>query len=147
MIDLNVILDMWQEDCQINTKLDEASRLTPKLHAKYLRLLSEAKLMSKRSEQSQKILLKQKWLYYNGKMSGDDIVANGWEYDPFHGLKVLKGEMDYYYNADTDIQKSIEKLEYWKTVISTLSEIVSNINWRHQTIGNMIKWKPFEAGG
>ena len=80
-------------------------------------------------------------------MSGDDIVANGWEYDPFHGLKVLKGEMDYYYNADTDIQKSIEKLEYWKTVISTLSEIVSNINWRHQTIGNMIKWKTFEAGG
>jgi len=32
-------------------------------------------------------------------------------------------------------------------MIDTLSEIVNNLNWRHQTIGNMIKWKVFEAGG
>ena len=26
-------------------------------------------------------------------------------------------------------------------------EIVNNLNWRHQTIGNIIKWKQFESGG
>ena len=58
MIDLNKIMDMWATDCQIdNSKLDRSSRETPILHAKYLRLLSEAKLMLKKSERSQKILL------------------------------------------------------------------------------------------
>ena len=64
MIDLKNIHAMWQEDCQINTmKLDEASKHTPMLHAKYLELLTTCKLQLKRAEQQQKILLKDKWLY------------------------------------------------------------------------------------
>ena len=49
--------------------------------------------------------------------------------------------MEHYYNSDPEIQKSEEKIEYYKTVIETLSEIINNLNWRHQTIGNIIKWK------
>jgi hypothetical protein len=147
MIDLNKIMDMWAVDCQIdNSKLDKSSRDTPILHAKYLRLLYEAKLMLKKSERSQKILLKDKWLYYNGKMDEEQILAKGWKFDPFDGLKILKGDMDYYYDSDPEIQLSEEKIEYWKTVISTLSEIVENLKWRHQNISNIIRWKQFEAG-
>ena len=147
MIDLKSILAMWQTDSQIDSMhLDEASRQSPVLHAKYLELLSTAKLQLKRAEFTQKTLLKQKWLYYNGKMDQDQISEMGWDPDPFNGLKVLKGEMDYYYDADPDIQKSEEKIQYFKTLIDTLSEIVDNIKWRHQTIGNMIKWRQFESG-
>ena len=92
-------------------------------------------------------MLKKKWLYYNGKLTKDDIEELGWEYDPFQGLKVLKGEMEYYYNSDIDIQKSEEKCEYHKVFVETATEIVTNLNWRHQTVGNMIKWRQFEAGG
>ena len=138
---------MWQEDCKIQSNdLAEASRITPSLHSKYLQMLAEAKLAKKRSEFKQKSLLKQKWLYYNGKMDQETIESLGWEPDPFDGLKIMKGEMDYYYDSDPEIQQSEEKIQYWKTVIDTLTEIVNNINWRHQTIGNMIKWKNFEAG-
>ena len=55
--------------------------------------------------------------------------------------------MDYYYDADPEIQKSEEKIEYYKNTVSVLTEIVDTIKWRHQTIGNMIKWKVFESGG
>ena len=138
---------MWKEDCVIeNNQLDKSSRDTPKLHSKYLELLSTAKLQLKRYEFSQKSLLKEKWLYYNGKMSEEEIKEKGWVPDPFNGLKVLKGEMDYYYDADPEIQKSEEKIQYYKTVVETLTEIVNNLNWRHQTIGNIIKWKQFESG-
>jgi len=138
---------MWEEDCKIdNMKLDHASRETPNLHAKYLRMLTEAKLNLKRAEFKQKTLLKEKWLWYNGKMSQEEIVAKGWDPDPFDGLKVMKGEMDYYYDSDPEIQKSEELIEYWKTVKDTLEEIINTIRWRHQTIGNMIKWRQFESG-
>ncbi len=138
---------MWQEDCKIDQhSLDKTSRDTPLLHAKYLELLSTHKLQLKRAEFSQKTLLKQKWLYYNGKMNEKELTDLGWEADPFDGLKVLKGEMEYYYDADPEIQKSEEKIQYFKTVIDTLTEIINNLNWRHQTISNIIKWKQFESG-
>ena len=138
---------MWAIDCVIdNTKLDESSRQTPILHAKYLELVSTYKLQMKRAEFQQKNLLKDKWLYYNGKMSQDDMIEKGWEPDPFNGLKILKGDMDHYYDTDPEIQESELKIQYYKNVIDTLTEIINNVTWRHQTISNMIKWKQFESG-
>ncbi len=145
---LEEILEEWATDSKLpNINLDEASRETPSLHSKYLSILSNAKLRLKKAEMDQKSLLKQKFLYYNGKLSKDEIDALGWDYDPMDGLKILKGEMDYYYDSDKDIQASELKIQYYKTIIDTLNEIVNNLNWRHQTISNMIKWKVFEAGG
>jgi len=147
MLELNSILTMWEEDCKISDmKLDDASRETPNLHAKYLRLLSETKLQLKRVEFKQKTLLKEKWLYYNGKMSQEELEEKGWDPDPFNGLKVMKGEMEHYYDSDPEIQKSEELIEYWKTTRDTLIDIIDNIKWRHQTIRNMISWRQFESG-
>ena len=147
MIDLKEVLAEWAKDNQIHeTHLDESSRKTPILHSKYLEKLANAKLLLKKAEFSQKTLLKEKWLYYNGKMDQEKIEKMGWDPDPFDGLKVLKGEMDYYYDADPEIQKSEEKIQYFKTLVETLSDIVDTIKWRHQTISNIIKWKQFQSG-
>ena len=91
--------------------------------------------------------MKDKWLYYNGKMDQDSILSKGWQPDPFNGLKILKGDMDYYYNSDPEIQEADQKVQYYKIMIQTLTEIVDSLKWRHQTIGNIIRWKQFEAGG
>ena len=147
-LDLESILAMWKEDCVIEEmNLDEESRKTPSLHAKYLEIHSLTKLRLKKAELDQKTLLKDKWLYYNGKMDEETIQQKGWDFDPFNGLRVLKGDMDHYYDADTDIQASEEKITYYKTIISTLDEIINNLRWRHSTIKNMIDWRRFESGG
>ena len=147
MIDLTELLEEWKNDCQISElHLDESSRQVPILHSKYLEKLMNVKLLLKRAEFTQKTLLKQKWLYYNGKMDQVDIEKLGWNPDPFDGLKILKGEMNYYYDADPEIQDSEKNIAYYKTVIETLQEIIDNLKWRHQTIGNMIKWRQFESG-
>lgn len=148
MINIENVLSEWQKDSVINqSKLDESSVDTAKLHAKYLQWLALSKLQLKKAQMNQKTLLKEKWLYYNGKMTQEEIETKGWAFDPFDGLKVMKGDMDHYYDADEDIQKSEERITYYKTLVETLQEIVETIRWRHQTIGNIIKWKQFEAGG
>ena len=145
---LDQVLEEWATDSKLpQNDLDEASRQTPTLHAKYLSLLSQTKLRMKKAEMDQKTLLRLKWEWYNGKMPEEKIKELGWDYDPLNGLKVMKGEMDYYYDSDKEIQESELKIQYLKTCIDTLSEIVNNLNWRHQSIGIMIKWKVFEAGG
>jgi hypothetical protein len=58
----------------------------------------------------------------------------------------MKGDMDYYYDADTDIQKSEVKITYYQTMLETLDEIIGNLKWRHQTIKNIISWRMFESG-
>ena len=147
MLNLKQIHSMWIKDCKIDTyQLDETSRKTPALHAKYIQLWSTAKLELRRAERAQKSLLKEKWLYYNGKMDHETLKEKGWNPDPFDGLKVLKGEMDYYYDSDPEIQESEELIQYWKTYVETVTEIIDNLKWRHQTIGNMIRWKQFESG-
>ena len=147
MNDLEQILANWQKDCQIiSDDLSEVSRATPALHSKYLNELSLAKLKLKDAEMKQKTLLKDKWLWYNGKMPQEKIEQLGWAYDPLDGLKIMKGDMDHYYDSDPEIQASELKIQYLKTTIDTLKEIVEALRWRHQTISNMIKWKQYEAG-
>ena len=148
MLTLEQVLEHWKKDCEIDDmELDKSSRETPKLHAKYVELLSMAKLQKQRKEMEFKKLLKDKFMWYNGKLDKQTMDDKGWEYDPFDGMtKPLKSDMDYFYEADPQIQALQSQIEYWKTMIDTLSEIVSNITWRHQTISNMIKWRQFTSG-
>lgn len=147
MIDLQKILSEWKEDCVIDrAHPDESSRRTPELHAKYLEMLSETKLKLKQYEFKQKELMKLKWLWYNGKMSQEEVEELGWDPDPFDGLRILKGDMEHYVEADPELQDSEAKIEYLRTAIETLKEIVDTLKWRHQTIKNIIEYKKFEAG-
>jgi len=148
MIDLESILAEWKVDCQIEKhQLDETSRVTPMLHAKYLEYLSLTKLRHKKAEFDQKTLLKDKYLYYEGKMSQEDIQSRGWAYDPYEGLSATtKNFKEYYYDSDKEIQDSEMKIQYLKNIIDTLDEIVRNLNWRHSTIKNILDWRRFEAG-
>ena len=147
-LNLKGIHKEWREDSAIPVhQLDETSRRTPLLHSKYREYLDVTKQSLRRAENAQKILLKQKWLYYNGKMDQKEIMEKGWEPDPFNGLKILKGEMDYYYESDPEIQKSEDKIVALKTQINTLEDILNVIRWRHSTIKNMIDYRKFESGG
>lgn len=148
MFNLEQILEMWKKDSVIDDiRLDEASRDTAKLHSKYLEILTINKLSLKKKELDFKVLLKNKWLWYNGKMSKQQMDDLGWDYDALNGLKVLKGEMDYYYDSDPHIQEAQAKIDYNKSIVETLEEIINTLRWRHSTIKNMIDWRRFESGG
>lgn len=147
MNNLQEILKMWKEDSVIDDmNLDEASRQSAKLHSKYLELLSVNRLKLKKLELEFKVLLKDKWLHLNGKMSKEDIDEKGWDYDPLKGLTVLKGDMDYYYDSDPVIQEHQAKMQYLIELCDTLKEILENVKWRHQNIKNMIEWRKFTSG-
>ena len=137
----------WKKDSRIEMNaLDVSSVETTKLHAKYLELHATYKLKLKDAEFKQSILMKNKWLWYHGKLSQEEIVRQGWEYDPFEGLKILKGDMSQFVEADPELQQSEARIELLKVTIDTLKEILENLKWRHQTIRNVLEWKKFEAG-
>tara|TARA_R110002153_G_scaffold10957_2_gene42574 strand:+ start:160 stop:609 length:450 start_codon:yes stop_codon:yes gene_type:complete len=148
MINLEQILEMWKKDTIIDDVcLDDETIKSSKLHAKYLELFSMAKLMLKKKEMEQESMKKDKWLYYNGKMSQEDMDNRKWKYDPFDGMtKPLKSDMDMYYSTDKDMVRIKAQIDYQKTIIDTLEEIMGNIRWRHTHIRNIIDFKKFTSG-
>ena len=138
---------MWKKDSVIDDiELDASSLQVPKLHAKYTEILSNKKLELIRHERMMKEMNKDKWLWYTGKMSKEDIEYRKWEYDPFGGLTVLKSDYDKFQGADKEIQDLNDKIEYLKITVDFLQDVVSQITWRHQTIKNIIVWRKFMAG-
>jgi len=147
-MDLNDILLMWKKDVVIDDIcLDEETTKSSKLHAKYLELFSMAKLMLKKKEIEYESMKKKKWLYYNGKMTKDDMDRHNWKYDPFDGMtKPMKSDMDMYYSTDEDLVKIKAQIDYQKTIIDTLEEIMGNIRWRHTHVKNILDFKKFTSG-
>lgn len=145
---LEDVLVMWEADSVIDEiNLDETSIKSAKLHAKYLQLLSIAKLRLKKKEMEFDAIKKDKWLYFEGKMTKDQMDERGWKYDPFDGgTKPMKSNMDYYYKSDSDLTRLQSQIDYQKTLIDTLIDIMDNIKWRHQNIRNIIDWKRFVSG-
>lgn len=146
-MNLESILEMWKKDSIIDEiQLDEASRDSAKLHSKYLDLYSVSRIKQKDLELKFKIILRDKFKHYNGKLTQIEMDQKGWEYDPLNGLTVLKGDMDKWYDADEVIQEHQMKMAYNGEIVNTLKEILDNIKWRHQNIKNMIEWRKFTSG-
>ena len=145
---LNEILESWKTDSVIDDNaLDEDTVKTSKLHAKYLEIYSLSKLQLKKKEFDLEKIKKDKWLYYTGKMTKSDMDERGWAYDPFQGMtKPLKSEMSMYYETDEDLVKVKAGIDYQKSIIDTLEEIMNNIRWRHSHIKNIIEFRKFTSG-
>ena len=148
MIDLESIQKMWAVDCQIKeNELDTSSIDSAKLHAKYLELFNMARLTLKKRELELSELKQEKWRYFAGKMTKEEMDEKSWDYDPFKGAtKPMKSELGNYIDSDSDIQRVKLKIEYSKIVAETLEEILNNLKWRHSTIKNIIEGKKFTAG-
>jgi hypothetical protein len=92
-------------------------------------------------------LKKDKWLYFTGKMTKQQMDERGWAYDPFNGsTKPLKSELEFYYDSDKDITTIKQKIEYQKAISNVLEEIMGTIRWRHTHVKNIIDWKKFVSG-
>lgn len=144
---LDEIVAEWSADSKIDKlNLEEASLKTPELHAKYLGMLSTYKLKLQDAKFKQKRLMKDKWLWFSGKISEERLIQLKWDPDPFGGLKVMKGDWGHFVEADEDLIDSEARIIYLQCIVDTLKEIVDTIRWRHQTIKNIIDNRKFEAG-
>ena len=137
----------WEKDCEIDDiELDTASLHVPKLYAKYSDLLTSKILLLKKYNQDYNQLLKYKWMWFNGKLDDDKIRELGWQTDPFDGLKIMKNDFNYFFNADDDLVKLKAKIDYLEVTVDFIKRCMDNITWRHQTIKNTIEWRKFMAG-
>ena len=141
---LDELFELWKKDSDIDrTELGEASTNIPKLHYRYYKLFAQERLKLRKLEAEYKALYKDKWEYFQGNMSEEDLEANGWEPNP---LRILKSDLNTYIDSDTDIIKQTSKMDYQKEKINFLENIIRSINNRGFQIKNAIDWEKFKVG-
>lgn len=142
---LTELQEEWKKDCRIDeTNLGRAASQTPQLHAKYLNLLTSAKLQQRKAESDYLKLRRVKYRYFRGELTRQELSDLGWE--QYQGVKPIKNEMDEFLSTDEDLITSQDKLEYLRTVLFQLESILKSLNSRTWDIKNSIEWTKFTNG-
>lgn len=144
VMNIDEILDAWQTDASMDpTEIGKESVKTAKLHHKYLQMLIEERLVMKKIKVKYRRLYKEKWEYYLGLMSQEQLNERGWE--PML-LKVLKQDVSTYIEADEQVSELQLKMDYQEEKIEALESIIKTINNRGFQIKNYIDWEKFKTG-
>jgi len=143
---LNELQDMWAEDCKIDqTNLGRSAARVPELHAKYLNMLTSVRLQFRKTETEYLRMRKLKTRYFRGELTREELTDLGWE--QYLNNRPLKNEIDDVLQTDDDIIRSIDRLEYYKTLMFQLEQILKSINSRTWDIKSSIEWYKFTNGG
>ena len=142
---LTEIQEAWENDSRIDeTNLGREATRVPMLHSKYLSLLSKTRLQLRKAESDYFNTRRLKYRYYRGEMSREELQVLEWE--QFQGNKPLKNEMDEFLQCDKDLIELQDKVEYFKTVIYTLEQIIRSINSRTWDVKTAVEWHKFTNG-
>ena len=144
-MNIDDLVNSWEQDCDIDTNhLDTESFNTAKLHAKYLRLLSQSKMKLSALKSEYNVLRQKKFRYFRGEMPRAELEELGWP--QWQGVKPLKNEMEEFLDGDADLNKLQIKCEYIKNVVDILESIMNQIKARDWSIRNAIEWRKFISG-
>jgi len=108
-------------------------------------LLMNTKLRFSKTKVDYNTLRKNKFRYYRGELSRQELLDLGWE--QWQYTKPLKNEMDEFLKGDEHITAMDLKLEYLTATIYLLESILKSIADRTWSIKNCIQYKAFLAGG
>ncbi|MFZ4597934.1 MAG: recombination mediator protein UvsY [Terrimicrobiaceae bacterium] len=123
--------------------LDEESTKVPQIHNKYLCILMDEKLLLEKYESNLKILKRDKWLYYSGKLSEEELKKKGWE--PFD-LNILKQDLDRFIDSDMEVITLSNKLFLQKEKVNYIESVIKIISNKMWNIRSAIEWIKFTQG-
>lgn len=135
MLDKDVLID--------NSNLNTEATILPQLHNKYLCFLTDEKLILSKLESDLKILSRDKWLYYSGKMSEKELKDRNWE---TFELSLLKTDLDKFISSDTDIITLENKCTLQREKVYYLENSVKLISNKIWNIRAAIDWIKFTQG-
>jgi hypothetical protein len=144
-MNLEQLMSTWEADCKIDDNhLGEASTYTPNLHSKYINHLVSFKLKLAKTKGEYNLLRKNKFRYYRGELSRQELEDLGWL--QWQGTKPLKNEMEEFLQGDNELVQMEQKVEYLNTIVFFLESVMNAIKQRDWQIRNSIQWKEFLVG-
>jgi hypothetical protein len=143
MVTLEELMDQWERDTKVDsTEPGKEILRVPILHNKYLKILSQHNLALKKAQMDLSKMRKTKWMYYNGKLTQEELQQYGWEPFPF----TLKADLGTYMDADDDLQRLKAKTYIHEECVAFATSVLKELNNRTWQLRSFMDWEKFIMG-
>lgn len=140
---IDVLLSQWDTDSQIDSSEPGVALLNiPRLHAKYLRVLSRHSVLAKKVEGDLAALRKVKADYYGGRLEKEELDKLGLQQFKY----LLKNEVKDYVDADADVIALSRKKAAHDEVVRLCEAIVRELNARTYQLRSYIDYLRWSSG-
>ena len=140
MITLDNLFEETAKDMPFNEDLIITSKKLPYIYDKYLKYLIQHRLELTRKNKIYKQLFKEKHEYYSGRASKETYQENRFD------IKVLRGDLPVYLEADEELAQLQEGLDFIKTKLEFLEQTLRNITNKGYACKNLIEWEKIQNG-
>jgi hypothetical protein len=124
---LDEIIQLWKKDSEIDiTEPSKEILNIPKIHSRFLTIMTDHRVASKKAIFKYNKLKRKKWEYYTGKMSQEELEAENWE--PFR--YTLKSDVTTYLESDKDLVDLLMSKSYHDECVSLCESILKELNNR-----------------
>lgn len=142
---LNDVLTYWEIDSEVDrTSPDSELLKIPKLHNKYLKILTQHRLASQKSKFEYSRMKKIRREYYLGALDEETLKEFGW---PQFDLRLgTKQNIEMYLESDDNLIKLLEKKAYHDEVVFACESIMKELQSRTWQLKEFINWQRFTNG-
>ena len=144
-VKIDDLMVMWEKDAKVDP-LDPGASMAdiPRLHAKYLRILTYHNLMVKKYNKEFNELKKVKWEYYNGDLNNpEDLKKHGMEPQL---KKILRQDIQLYIDADKDLNTALARKANNQEIVDACTYNLKELHSRTFQIKSIIEWTKFTDG-
>lgn len=142
---LDELHDEWEKDGDVDkTEIGDELLKIPRLHAKYLRILSYHNLQSKELGINYTKAKKIRYEYYQGDLNNPDDLAK-YGFDPMV-KRILKTEIPLYIESDATLLSIIRKKNMHDEIAATTNSILKELNSRTYQLRSYIDYEKFING-
>jgi hypothetical protein len=140
---IDEILSEWDKDSEIDrTEPGRELIKIPKLHSKYLTIMSHYRQLVRASEFKISEMKKLKWQFYTGKMSQEDLEEQGWQPFPY----VLKSDVSTYIEGDKDLNRLLAQKTMYQECVNVCEFILKELHSRTFQLKSFIEYERFIQG-
>ena len=144
-VNIDLLMEEWVKDAPYDeTEPQKAMANIPRLHAKYLRIMTHHNLMVKKFLAEYNSRRKIKWEYYSGDLNNpEDLEKYGLE--PMM-KKVLRSDLQHYLDSDVELNNILLKKVMHEEIVEFCKNVLKECNNRTWQLKSYMDWEKFVGG-
>lgn len=142
---LDELHDEWEKDGDVDkTEIGDELLKIPKLHAKYLRILSYHNAQAKELAISYAKAKKIRYEYYQGDLNNPDDLAK-YGFEPMT-KRILKSDIAMYIETDPTLLSILKKKNLHDEISSATTAVLKELNSRTYQLRTYVDYEKFING-
>ena len=142
---IDILKECWEEDSVVDQqRIDDEIAKLPRLHKKYIDLLTTLKVDVFRRDAEFRLLKGVRSRYFSGTLSKEELQQYGWS--QYQGRSLTKAEIERTLETDPIMVRAEENLFDLKVCFEYCESVLQSLRYRGHDLKTLVEYKKFLAG-